>query len=655
LTSPVTVIVENGIALVTIDNPPVNATSQAVRQGILDAVRAVDADSSIEAAVLACAGRTFVAGADIREFGKPPEEPHLPDVFHAIEASRVAWIAAIHGTALGGGLELALACHGRVATADARLGLPEVTLGLVPGAGGTVRLPRLVAMQDAIDMVTTGKPMSAGKALETGLIDRIADGDLVAEAKAYAAEMNRSGKPDPVSKRPPRETPDDAFWREQEKAIAARARGQDSPLESLQALRGSVTLPVAEAFGAERARFLRLRDSDQAAALRYMFFAERNTGRPKEIEGIDPLPLEKAGVVGGGTMGAGIAASMLLAGMEVALVEQSDEVAAKAKDRVAGILDGSRKRGLLSDEALNAALARFSAHENYDALADRDIVIEAVFEDMAVKREVFSELDRVCRADTILASNTSYLDINELGATTSVPCRVIGLHFFSPAHIMKLLEIVRTRAAGPRALATAFALAKKLKKIPVLAGVCDGFIGNRIMSAYRRECDFILEEGALPQEIDAAMRDYGYAMGIYAVQDMAGLDIGWAMRKRRAATRPADERYSSIADRLCELGRFGRKTAAGWYAYEDGAKAGQPDPAVEQIICEESARLGYTRKAFAPEEIMERILSAMQAEARAVLDEGIALKASDIDVTMVNGFGFPRFRGGPMFAAGYRD
>ena len=655
MTSPVTVTVQNGIALVTIDNPPVNATSQAVRRGILDAVRTVDADSSVEAAVLTCAGRTFVAGADIREFGKPPEEPHLPDVFLAIEASRVAWIAAIHGTALGGGLELALACHGRIAAPGAKLGLPEVTLGLVPGAGGTVRLPRLVAMQDAIDMVTTGKPVAAAKALETGLIDRIANGNLVEEAKAYAAEMNRSGKPEAVSKRLPRETPDDAFWREQEKAIAARARGQDSPIEALQALRGSVTLPVEEAFGAERARFLRLRDSDQAAALRYMFFAERNTGRPKEIEGIDPLPLDKAGVVGGGTMGAGIAASMLLAGMEVALVEQTAEAAAKAKDRVAGILDGSRKRGLLSDADHEAAMARFSAHDQYEALADRDLVVEAVFEDMAVKRDVFSELDRICRADAILASNTSYLDVNELASTTSLPCRVIGLHFFSPAHIMKLLEIVRTRAAGPRALATAFALAKKLKKIPVLAGVCDGFIGNRIMSAYRRECDFILEEGALPQEVDAAMRGYGYATGIYAVQDMAGLDIAWAMRKRRAATRSPDERYSRIADRLCELGRFGRKTAAGWYAYQDGAKAGRPDPAVEEIILEESARLGYTRKTFTADEIMDRILSAMQAEARAVLDEGVALKASDIDVTMVNGFGFPRFRGGPMFAAGYRD
>ncbi|QKV17460.1 3-hydroxyacyl-CoA dehydrogenase NAD-binding domain-containing protein [Oricola thermophila] len=655
MTSPVSISVDGGVATVLIDNPPVNATSQAVRQGILDAIREIDANDTVQAAVLACAGRTFVAGADIREFGKPPEEPHLPDVLQAVETARVPVVAAIHGSALGGGLELALACHARIADGKAKLGLPEVTLGLVPGAGGTVRLPRLVAMENAMEMVTGGKPVSAGRALEIGLVDRISNNDLVSEARAYAEELIQSGKPEPTSARTPRDRPDASFWTEKEKRIAAKARGQQSPVEALHALRDSVTLPVADALTAERARFLRLRDTEQAAALRYMFFAERNTGRPAEIENVEPLGLGVAGVVGGGTMGAGIAAAMLLAGMTVVLTERDAAAAETARERVAGILDGSRKRGLLSDAAWKDALSRFSAQDNYNALSAADLVIEAVFEDMGVKREVFTELDRVCRADAILASNTSYLDVNELANATKDPSRVVGLHFFSPAHIMKLLEIVRTDAAAPATLATAFALAKKLRKIPVLAGVCDGFIGNRIMAAYRRECDFILEEGALPQDVDAAMRDYGFAMGIYAVQDMAGLDIAWAMRKRRAATRPADERYSRIADRLCELGRFGRKTAAGWYAYADGAKAGQPDPAVEKIILEESARLGFTRKPFTAEEIMERILASMQAEARAVLDEGIALKPSDIDVAMVHGYGFPRFRGGPMFAAGYRD
>jgi 3-hydroxyacyl-CoA dehydrogenase len=656
MNNPVSVTVEDGIALVTIDNPPVNALSLAVRQGIMDAVTRIEGDASVGAAVLACAGRTFVAGADIKEFGKPPVEPHLPDVLAAIEASRVPWVAAVHGTALGGGLELALACHARIADPAAKLGLPEVTLGLVPGAGGTVRLPRLVALDDAIDMVTSGKPVGAKKANEIGLVDRTADSDLLADARTYAAELNQSGKPEAVSARPPREVPGDDFWAEKEKAIAARARGQASPVEALHALRDGVTLPVPDAFAAERDRFLRLRDSEQAAALRYMFFAERNTGRPADIEGVDPLPLDSTGVVGGGTMGAGIAAAMLLAGMTVALTERDADAAGKAQERVAGILDGSRKRGLLSDAAHDDALSRFSAHDNYGALADCDLVIEAVFEEMGVKNAVFAELDRVCRPDAVLASNTSYLDVNAIAEATKDPSRVVGLHFFSPAHIMKLLEIVRTDAAAPATLATAFALAKKLKKIPVLAGVCDGFIGNRIMSAYRRECDFILEEGALPQDVDAAMRGYGFAMGIYAVQDMAGLDIAWAMRKRRAETRPSDERYSKIADRICELGRFGRKTGAGWFAYpSDGAKAGQPDPAIEAIILEESARLGYERKTFTADEIMQRILSSMQAEARAVLDEGIALKPSDIDVTMVHGYGFPRHKGGPMFAAGIRD
>ncbi|MFZ2100974.1 MAG: 3-hydroxyacyl-CoA dehydrogenase NAD-binding domain-containing protein, partial [Oricola sp.] len=411
MTSPVSVTVEDGIALVLIDNPPVNAISRAVRRGILDSVARIDADESVRAAVLACAGRTFVAGADIKEFGLPPVEPHLPDVLFAIEASRVPWVAAVHGTALGGGLELGLACHARVAHADAKLGLPEVTLGLVPGAGGTVRLPRLVALDDAIGMVTSGKPADAKKAEAIGLIDRIAEGDLVAEARAYTADLIQVGKPQAVSQRSPREIPGDDFWTEKEKTVAAKARGQASPVEALKALRDGVTLPVTQAFAAERARFLRLRDSEEAAALRYMFFAERNTGRPVEIDGIEPLPLKYAGVVGGGTMGAAIAAAMLMAGLKVALVERDTSAAAKAAERVAEILDGSRKRGLLSEAAYEDALSRFSAHDDYAAFAGSDLVIEAVFEDMGVKKNVFAELDRVCRDDAILASNTSYLDV----------------------------------------------------------------------------------------------------------------------------------------------------------------------------------------------------------------------------------------------------
>ena len=655
MTSPVTVSIADGVALVTIDNPPVNALSQAVRQGIEDAVNAIDADKNIGAAVLACAGRTFVAGADIKEFGQPPQQPYLPDVLSAVEASRVPWVAAIKGSALGGGLELAMSCHARIVAPGAKMGLPEVNLGLVPGAGGNIRLPRLVPLETAITMVTTGKPIGANDALENGLIDRVAGNDLVADARAYAADLIQSGKPTPVSERPPKETPEKEFWSDREKALGAKSRGQASPVEALQALRDGIELPVPEAAEAERDRFLRLRASEQAAALRYMFFAERNTGRPDDMRDVEPLLLKRTGVVGGGTMGAGIATAMLLAGLRVDLAERDAEAAEKARERVAGLLDGSRKRGLLSDAAYADALSRFTAHKSFEGLAECDLVIEAVFEDMAVKKDVFAELDRICRKDTVLASNTSYLDINEMARATSDPTRVLGLHFFSPAHIMKLLELVRTDDVSPKALTTGFALAKTLRKIPVLSGVCDGFIGNRIMSAYRRECDFILEEGALPHEVDAAMQGYGFAMGIYAVQDMSGLDIAWATRKRRAPTRPAEERYSRIADRICELGRFGRKTGSGWYAYPEGAKSGRPDPVVEQIILEESERLGIERKPLSADEIIDRILTTMQAEARAVLDEGIALKPSDIDVTLVNGFGFPRHRGGPMFAAGYRD
>jgi 3-hydroxyacyl-CoA dehydrogenase len=651
--APVTVEIENGIAVVTIDNPPVNALSHAVRQGIDDAVRQIDADASVTAAVVACAGRTFVAGADIREFGKPPQPPHLPDVITAIENARVPWIAAIHGTALGGGLELALGCHGRIVDPDAKLGLPEVALGIIPGAGGTVRLPSLVPLEEAIAIITTGKPVGAAKALEIGLADRVAKDDLVAGAKAFAAEMSQQDKPAPISARKPAEEPDAGFWSARTDAIEARARGQRSPVEALHAIREALALPAKEAFAAERERFIRLRDSEQSAALRYMFFAERNTARPDAIKEAAALPVANAGVIGGGTMGAGIATAALLAGMSVILVEQDAGAVAKAVERVHGLLDASRTRGHLSDEALTAAKARFSAHAGYDALAPCDLVIEAVFEDMAVKKAVFAELDRVTKPEAVLASNTSYLDINEIAASTGNPSRVIGLHFFSPAHVMKLLEIVRTDAAAPRTLATAFAIAKKLGKTPVLAGVCDGFIGNRIFSSFRRECDFMLEEGALPQKIDAAMLDFGFAMGIFAVSDLAGLDIGWATRKRQAASRDPDARYSRIADRICELGRFGQKTGAGWYRYEEGSRTGKPDPVVESIILEESERLGIARRAFDAPEIMQRILSAMQAEARAVLEEGIAIKPSDIDVVLVHGYGFPRHQGGPMFKAGY--
>ncbi|WP_210880275.1 3-hydroxyacyl-CoA dehydrogenase NAD-binding domain-containing protein [Roseovarius autotrophicus] len=641
----------DGIALVTIDNPPVNATGHAVRQGLSDAVARTEGDSAVRAVVLACAGRTFIAGADIREFGQPLAAPHLPDVLARIAGARKPWVAAIHGTALGGGLETALACHYRIAAPGAALGLPEVTLGLIPGAGGTVRLPRLITVDRALDMIASGTPVPALRARELGLIDAIAGGDLVSDALAFAREVADRPLPAPLDDRPPRpESAEGAL-----KAVAARhtdrARGQRAPLAAIEALRNAQTLPVAEALNAERALFQALRDGAQSKALRHIFFAERAAGRVDRLKGIAPRPLDHIGVIGGGTMGAGIAAACLIAGLSVTMIERDADAAEAGRARVAGILDGARKRGKLTPEDHAVRLAAFAARDNYEALAEADLVIEAVFEDMDVKHAVFAALDGVTRPDAVLASNTSYLDVAEIARAADTPARVLGLHFFAPAHIMKLLEIVTPEGLDDSALATGLALAKRLGKIPVIAGVCDGFIANRIMSRYRREAEYMLEDGALPWEIDAAMENYGFAMGIFRMQDLSGLDISWAMRKRRAATRDPAERYVDIGDRLCEAGHFGQKTGRGYYRYGEDGRA-QRSAETEALILAESARKGIARQPVPETEIMARLLAAMQDEGACVLDEGIAQSAADIDVVIVNAFGFPRWKGGPMFAGG---
>ena len=642
------VAVNGPIARVTIDNPPVNALGHAVREGLMAAVAELSNVAGLRAVVLGCAGRSFVAGADIRELGKPPVAPVLPDVLAAIEGAPVPWVAAVQGTALGGGLELAMACHGRVATPGAKLGLPEVTLGIIPGAGGTVRLPRLVPMADAVALITSGKPIPAEVAQSMGLVDRLANTDLWAEAEALALLLADTGAPVSTLSRP-LVAAEAVDWSALEGELRKKSRGAQATIEALAALRDAATLPVHQALAGERARFLRLASAPEAAALRHIFFAERSAGDAlRSAEGV-AADLSHVGVIGGGTMGAGIATALLLAGSSVHLIERDEAAAAAAATRVADTIAVSVKRGVLSQPKADAALARLGVGADYAALAACPLVIEAVFEDLAIKRDVFAKLDAVMPVDAVLATNTSYLDVNVLAATTRDPSRILGLHFFSPAHVMKLLEVVRADATGPRALATGAALAKLLRKIPVLAGVCDGFIGNRIMSAYRRDCDFMLEEGALPHEIDAAMEGFGFAMGIYAVQDMAGLDISWSQRKARAPNRPASERYSRIADRLCESGRLGRKTGKGWYDYASG-KA-QVDPFVTAIIDEERARLDLVPRPFGAEEIMARILALMQGEGQAILAEGIAQSADDIDVVMVTGYGFPRHKGGPMFMA----
>lgn len=641
--------IEGDLAWICIENPPVNAASYAVRSGLLDAVGRVET-SGAKIAILHCAGRTFTAGADIREFGQPPREPHLPDVLTAIEGSPVPWCAALHGTVLGGGLELALACSYRIAARGTSFGLPEVRLGLIPGAGGTVRLPRLVAPEDALSMISSGQAISTEHALAIGLIDRIVTGDLDDGAAEFANSVCAQAKPSPLTQRPARDT-DSSSWAVATAKARARAKGQNSVGAAVDALDRSLQLEAHEALQQERAAFARLKADPQSVALRHIFFAERSVSKTRHGKGAKPVDVSVVGIVGGGTMGTGIAASGLLAGLEVRLVERDDQAAEAARSRVDRILEDAAERGKLSPQDRDQAARRLSSGADLNALSASDLVIEAVFEDMAVKKETFAQLDNVCRADTVLATNTSYLTVTELARSSKHPERVIGLHFFSPAHVMKLLEVIVPPTAADDVVVTGMALGKRLGKICVPSGVCDGFIGNRIMSRYRREADYLIQDGALPHEVDEAMRAFGFPIGVFQMQDLAGLDIAWAMRKRQAATRPAAQRYVDIADTLCEAGRFGRKSGTGWYDYTGNPK-GDMDPKVTTIVEASSAANGISRRTFSQEEIMSRILAAMQSEADDVLAEQIAASSEAIDVVMVNGYGFPRWRGGPMYMRG---
>jgi 3-hydroxyacyl-CoA dehydrogenase len=648
--SPVAVTIDNGIAMVVVDNPPVNALSRAVRAGLLAAVEQIDHDDSIRAAVLICAGRTFIAGADITEFDRPPTEPLLPDIVRRIERAGKPWIAAIHGSALGGGLEVALGCHYRVAGTTARLGFPEVQLGLIPGAGGTVRLARLIAPAHAVRLIAGGKPVSAAQAAEWGLVDQVVEGDLRDAARQFARESAERPLPLPLAERKPAGHLEPAAWETILAETRKKARGQLAPVVAVEAARDAVELPADQAFALERKRFLDLRSSDQSKALRYIFLAEKSVSKVPDIRSATPRPIDRIGVIGGGTMGSGIAAAALLADCAVTMIERDDAALERGLSATRSYLDGSLKRGLVDPDRHRRMVSRLSGSIDYRSVGAADLVIEAVFEQLDVKIEVFTRLDEVTRPDAVLATNTSYLDVERIARAVRDPSRVIGLHFFSPAHVMKLLEVIRTDIVSPDVLATGLAFARRLGKIAVVAGVCDGFIGNRIMSAYRRECEFMLEDGALPHEVDAAMIQFGFPMGLFAMQDLAGLDISWATRKRQAAGRDPHVRYVAIADRLCELGRFGRKTGAGYYRYRAGATAGEPDPLVESIVLEESARKGINRRQIPPTEITDRILRTMQLEGERILSEGIAASSEAIDVVMVNGFGFPRWRGGPMFA-----
>ncbi|MGY6255369.1 3-hydroxyacyl-CoA dehydrogenase NAD-binding domain-containing protein [Paraburkholderia caledonica] len=640
------------VLLVTIDHAPVNALSADVRRGLLAAIEAADSDPSVQAVLIVGAGRNFIAGADIREFGKPPVPPSLPDVCNRIEACTKPLVAAIHGAALGGGLEVALAAHYRIAVDGSKLGLPEVQLGLLPGAGGTQRTPRLIGAQAALDLMLSGRHANAQEALALGLVDRLGSSDdILAEGLAYVHELL-------AGHAPVRRTRDATALNDRAASLAAvataraetakKSRGLFSPLKIVDAVEAAITQPFEDGLRRERQLFLECLDSPQRAGLVHAFFAEREVLKAPETRDTKPRALNAIGVVGGGTMGAGIAVAVLDAGLPVTMIERDEASLARGRAHIEKVYDGLIAKGRMSAEKKAQLMARWTGSTSYDALANADLVIEAVFEDLSVKQAVFAELDRVCKPGAVLATNTSYLDIDAIAASISRPADVIGLHFFSPANIMKLLEVVVPKAVSADVVATAFELAKKLRKTPVRAGVCDGFIGNRILAVYRSAADAMMEDGASPYQIDAAVRAFGFPMGPFQVVDLAGGDIGWAARKRRAATRNPAARYVQIADRLCERGWFGQKTGRGFYLYPEGSRSGQPDPEVEAIIDAERVRAGITPREFSDDEIIRRYMAAMINEGANVVHERIALRPLDVDVTFLYGYGFPRYRGGPM-------
>ena len=637
------------IAVLTIQNPPVNALSQAVRQGLMERMDQAEADNSLRAILIVGDGRAFIAGADITEFGKPPMTPSLPDVVDRIEASPLLVVASMHGVSLGGGLEVALGCHYRIAVPSARIGLPEVHLGLIPGAGGTQRLPRVTGVEAALDIMTTGRQVGAKEAATLGVIDVVQDGDALENGLTYAKKLLNDGAVRrPVSEMP---APTPIDWDAAYNATLARGRGQISPAQSVRAVQASVEKPFNEGIMVERQIFMDLLKSDQSKGMIHSFFSERAVGNLPELKGITPRSIEHIGVIGGGTMGAGIATAALLSGLRVTMLEMTADAGEAAHGRIAGNLAGALKRGKITAEQHDTILSKtLNVITDYAGLSDADLVIEAVFEEMSVKKQVFTQLDAVCKQGAILATNTSYLDVNEIASVTSRPQDVIGLHFFSPAHVMKLLEVVVADKTAIDVVATGFELGKRLKKISVRAGVCDGFIGNRILATYRGAADQMVMEGASPYDIDVALEKFGFAMGPYAVADLAGLDIGWAVRKRKRAE-AGIEGVSTYADKICEAGNFGQKTGKGYYDYAAGAKARVPNPDVMDLIAAERVAAGIATRDFTENQIVRRYMAAMVNEAAKVVGEGIARRPLDVDMTLLFGYGFPRYRGGPLMWA----
>lgn len=645
------------LAIITLDNPPVNSLGHALRQRIVAALDAAQADASVCAVVLTGNDKAFCAGADVSEFGTPLQraEPVLATVHAKVEACRKPVVAAISGVALGGGLELALACHSRVALDSAKLGLPEILLGLIPGSGGTQRLPRLVGLDTALAMMQSGQAQTARQLVDSGLLDDVVSQDLIEAACARAISLADELA---VNKTPLPRAHDRQLDSNTTRARLADERAKLTPRQQLQpaytALLDAVeaaTLPLDEGLQRERELFLQLQASTQSKALRYQFFVEREATKLPASLSAAPRPLQTVAIIGAGTMGAGIAISALDAGLSVILLEQDSAALQRGQQRVTDHYQGRVTAGKMKASLAAANEARLTPTIDWAQLSRADLVIEAVFEDLAVKQEVFRKIDQYARAGAVLATNTSYLDVDAIANATRRPQDVLGLHFFSPANVMKLLEVVRGAQSSPDVLATGMELGKKLKKLPVLTGNAFGFIGNRIYNAYRKQCEFMLEDGAWPEDVDSALQAFGFAMGPFAVADLSGLDIAWRMRKSQAASRDPRERYVNILDQLCEQGRLGRKTGAGYYTYLDGKKSRVTDAVVHDIIAQASQHRGIARHPLSAAQIQRRAMLAMVNEAALLLQEGVASRATDIDVVLVQGYGFPRWEGGPVFWA----
>jgi len=637
------------VGVILSDNPPVNALGHAVREGIDKALAQFLADESIKAIVVACRGRTFFAGADITEFGKPKRKPSLQQVIASLEASPKPVVAAIHGTALGGGLEVALGCHFRVAVPTAKMGLPEINLGLFPAGGGTQRLPRLVGPDKALELVLSGKPVGAAQALDLGIIDAVIEGDPVEAGITFARRVIADNLPVvPVRDRDEKlaaTRADPSTFDALADRLTKRTAGQAAPAASVASVRRSFTMPIDEALVEDTRAFAELMAGSQSRALRYLFFAEREAakvpGLPADTKARE---VKSAAVIGAGTMGGGIAMSFAGAGIPVTLIDATEEALTRGLDRVKGNYASSVKRGSISQAEMDRRVALISGATERAAAGDADVVIEAVFEDEKLKQEIFSELEKVCKPGVILASNTSALDVDAIAAVLDHPENFVGMHFFAPANVMKLLEVVRAAKSSPEAVVTAMAVGRKIGKVPVISGNCDGFIGNRMVAKRSAQVDLLLQKGAMPQDVDNALKAFGFPMGPLAINDMSGLDVGWSIRKRRGTPYP-------IADAICERGWFGQKTGQGYYRYEAGDRTPRPNPDVEALIIGISESLGIERRALDQAEMTERMLYPLINEGARILEEGIACRASDIDLVWINGYGWPRWTGGPMFHA----